>query len=387
MNKASFKTFLIPIALILPLTAVVGLMVAAGSGQVIPPPSEAKIHQVEVVQLSSQDSYQLEQLAYGRLESANLSNLGFELAGKVQQILVDEGDQIVAGQLIAKLDTQRLDASMKELDAALQSAKADLRLAKQSQQRVVELVNRNLESTQRLNEVDENTQVAKAVVEQTQARINTLKVEIEKSELRASFDGTIVSRPVDPSTVVSAGQPVVVVQQTSAYDARIAMSSDQAFGLSVGQKHQLIANGIKLSGIVKSIAKTRQMDTRTIDVIFSVEANQHRLLPGDLIALVYSKQVDESGVWVPKQALSSGIRGLWTLFTVSDKGQQKVTSRSVEVLFAGKTHSYVRGALKTNDWMVINGAHRLVPGQIVNAVVAKKSSEIASDLVSHQGKL
>ncbi|MFA3791786.1 efflux RND transporter periplasmic adaptor subunit [Aliiglaciecola sp. SL4] len=387
MNKASFKTLLIPIALILPLIAVVGLMVAAGSGQVTPPPSEAKIHQVEVVQLSPQDSYQLEQLAYGRLESANLSNLGFELAGKVQQILVDEGDQIVAGQLIAKLDTQRLDASMKELDAALQSATADLRLAKQSQQRVVELVNRNLESTQRLNEVDENTQVAKAVVEQTQARINTLQVEIEKSELRASFDGTIVSRPVDPSTVVSAGQPVVVVQQTSAYDARIAMSSDQAFGLSVGQKHQLIANGIKLTGIVKSIAKTRQMDTRTIDVIFSVEANQHRLLPGDLIALVYSKRVEESGVWVPKQALSSGIRGLWTLFTVSDKGQQKVTSRSVEVLFSGKTHSYVRGALKANDWMVINGAHRLVPGQIVNAVVAKKSAEIASDLVSHQGKL
>ncbi|GAB2677601.1 efflux RND transporter periplasmic adaptor subunit [Aliiglaciecola aliphaticivorans] len=387
MNKVSFKSLLIPIAIILPLIAVVGLMVTAGSGQVTPPPSQAKIHQVEVVQLSPQDSYQLEQLAYGRLESANLSNLGFELAGKVQQILVDEGDQIVVGQLIAKLDTQRLDASMKELEAALQSAKADLRLAKQSQQRVAELVSRNLESTQRLNEVDENTQVANALVEQTQARINTLQVEIEKSELRASFDGTVVSRPVDPSTVVSAGQPVVVVQQTSAYDARIAMSSDQAFGLTVGQKHPLIANGVTLTGVVKSIAKTRQMDTRTIDVIFSVEASQDRLLPGDLIALVYNKQVNESGVWVPKQALSSGIRGLWTLFTVSDKGQQKVTSRSVEVLFAGKTHSYVRGTLSANDWMVINGAHRLVPGQIVNAVEASKSAALESELASHQGKL
>nr|WP_252729273.1 efflux RND transporter periplasmic adaptor subunit [Aliiglaciecola lipolytica] len=362
-------------------------MIAAGSGQVTAPPSEAKIHQVEVVKLSPQDNYQQQQLAYGRLESANLSNLGFELAGKVQQIWVDEGDHIVAGQLIAKLDTKRLDASMKELEAALQSAKSDLRLAKQSQQRVTELVSRNLESTQRLNEVDESTQVAKALVEQTQARINTLLVELEKSELKASFEGTIVSRPIDPSTVVSAGQPVVVVQQSSAYDARIALSSDQAFGLTVGQKHRLIANGINLSGVIKSIAKTRQMDTRTIDVIFSIEPNQHPLLPGDLIALTYSKQVDESGVWVPKQALSSGIRGLWTLFTVQGKGQQTVTSRSVEVLFAGQTHSYVRGPLSANDWMVVSGAHRLVPGQIVNAVEAQTSASEERELASHQGKL
>lgn len=387
MNKPSFKSLLIPIAIILPLMAVVGLMIAAGSGQVTAPPSEAKIHQVEVVKLSPQDNYQQQQLAYGRLESANLSNLGFELAGKVQQIWVDEGDHIVAGQLIAKLDTKRLDASMKELEAALQSAKSDLRLAKQSQQRVTELVSRNLESTQRLNEVDESTQVAKALVEQTQARINTLLVELEKSELRASFEGTIVSRPIDPSTVVSAGQPVVVVQQSSAYDARIALSSDQAFGLTVGQKHRLIANGINLSGVIKSIAKTRQMDTRTIDVIFSIEPNQHPLLPGDLIALTYSKQVDESGVWVPKQALSSGIRGLWTLFTVQGKGQQTVTSRSVEVLFAGQTHSYVRGPLSANDWMVVSGAHRLVPGQIVNAVEAQTSASEERELASHQGKL
>ncbi|MBU2878553.1 MULTISPECIES: efflux RND transporter periplasmic adaptor subunit [Alteromonadaceae] len=387
MNKPSFKSLLIPIAIILPLMAVVGLMIAAGSGQVTAPPSEAKIHQVEVVKLSPQDNYQQQQLAYGRLESANLSNLGFELAGKVQQIWVDEGDHIVAGQLIAKLDTKRLDASMKELEAALQSAKSDLRLAKQSQQRVTELVSRNLESTQRLNEVDESTQVAKALVEQTQARINTLLVELEKSELKASFEGTIVSRPIDPSTVVSAGQPVVVVQQSSAYDARIALSSDQAFGLTVGQKHRLIANGINLSGVIKSIAKTRQMDTRTIDVIFSIEPNQHPLLPGDLIALTYSKQVDESGVWVPKQALSSGIRGLWTLFTVQGKGQQTVTSRSVEVLFAGQTHSYVRGPLSANDWMVVSGAHRLVPGQIVNAVEAQTSASEERELASHQGKL
>lgn len=385
MNKTSSKKYLIPIAIVLPLFAVVGLMITAGSGQVQAPPSQAKIHQVEVIKVSPQTSYQQQQLAYGRIESANLANLGFELAGKVEQILVDEGSHIVSGQLIAKLDTKRLDASMKELEAVLQSAKSDLRLAKQSQQRVTELVTKKLESAQRLDEVNENTQVARALVEQTHARINTLLVELEKSQLRASFDGTVISRPVDTSTVVTAGQPVVVVQQTSDFDARIALSSEQAFGLSVGQSHTLFADGNMLTGVIKSIANTRQLNTRTIDVIFTVSSEQGRLLPGDLVALTYSKQVDEQGVWVPKSALSSGIRGLWTLFTIPDKGQQSVVSRSVEVLYSGDTHSYVRGALNANDWMIVSGAHRLVPGQLVNGVESTTTVSLLRKNASNQG--
>lgn len=385
MNTKLTRPVVVAIAILVPLLAVVGLMVAAGSGQVAEPPTQAKIHQVEVIQLTPEYAYQQQQLAYGRVEAANLSNLAFELSGKVQRILIDEGDSVVAGQLVASLDTQRLDASMKELDAALQRAQADARLAKQSQDRVTELVAKKLESTQRLDEVNESAQRSLALVEETQARINTLQVELDKSQLRASFDGTIVSRPIDAGTVVSAGQAVLVAQQKSAYDARIALSSDNIDGLVVGQKHTLQANGVLLSGTIKSIATTRQLDTRTIDVIFTVDATDVRLLPGDLIALTYSKLVNEQGVWVPKQALSSGIRGLWTLFTVSGKGKQTVTSRSVEVLYSGETHSFVRGTVSADDWMIVNGAHRLVPGQVVDAIESPVTASVMIDQASNQG--
>ncbi|TRY31424.1 efflux RND transporter periplasmic adaptor subunit [Aliiglaciecola sp. M165] len=385
MNTNLSRPAVIAIAIIIPMLAVVGLMVAAGSGQVATPPSHAKVHRVEIIQLTPEQAYQQQQLAYGRVEAANLSNLGFELSGKLQTILVDEGDTIVAGQLVASLDTQRIDASMKELEAALQRARADARLAKQSQDRVKELVEKKLESTQRLDEVNESAQATLALVEETQARINTLKVELDKSQLRASFDGTIVSRPVDAGTVVSAGQAVLVAQQKSAYDARIALSSDHIKDLAVGQQHTLSANDVLLSGRIKSIATTRQLDTRTIDVIFSLEPNGLHLLPGDLVALTYSKQVNEEGVWVPKQALSSGIRGLWTLFTVNGKGQKTVTSRSVEVLYSGETHSFVRGAISAEDWMIVNGAQRLVPGQLVEAVESPVTARVMIDLASNQG--
>ncbi|WJG09990.1 efflux RND transporter periplasmic adaptor subunit [Aliiglaciecola sp. LCG003] len=386
MKTTSSKSLLIATAIIIPLISVAGLMIAAGSGQVAAPPITAKVHRVAVIKLAPQQSYQQQQMAYGRIESANIANLGFELAGKVEQLLVDEGDFIQAGQLIARLDTQRIDASMKELDAALQRAKSDARLAKQSQQRVAELVAKKLESSQRLDEVNESYQRSSAQVAETQARINTLQVELSKSQLLASFDGTVVSRPVDPGTVISAGQPVFQVQQASQYDARIALSSDRAFALKIGQSHDLLVNAEQVSGVVKSIASTRQLNTRTIDVIFSLgDILDSRLLPGDLVGLTYSKQVSEYGAWVPKEALSSGIRGLWTLFTVPGKGQQSVTSRSVEVLYSGQTHSFVRGALSADDWMVVSGAHRLVPGQVVEAVESATNAQVMSLMASNQG--
>ncbi len=387
MNTSLSKSLVIAIVIIVPLLAVVGLMVAAGSGQVAQPPVEAKVHQVEVLRLSLQQDYQQQQLAYGRVESANLSSLGFELAGKVADISVDEGDTIEVGQLIATLDTQRLDASMKELDAALQRAKADERLAIQSQQRVDELVRKKLESSQRLDEVTESTKAASALVEQTQAQINTLQVELDKSQLRASFKGTVVSRPVDSGTVVAAGQPLLVVQQAASYDARVALTSEQTQGLQVGQQHTLIADNTTYSGQIKAIATTRQLATRTIDVIFSIDDAQKTLLPGDLIALTYSKRVNEQGAWVPKEALSSGIRGLWTLFTVSGKGQQVVSSRSVEVLYQGETHSFVRGALSASDWMVVNGAQRLVPGQTVDAIESSTTASRMIEQAANQGMM
>lgn len=387
MKTSLSKSLLIAVVIIVPLLAVAGLMVAAGSGQVAQPPVAAKVHRVEVRKLSPQIGYQQQQLAYGRIESANLSNLGFELSGKVADIFVDEGDRIDVGQLIAVLDTQRLDASMKELDAALQRAKADERLAKQSQQRVAELVRKKLESTQRLDEVIESTKGASALVEQTQAQINTLKVELDKSQLRATFNGTVVSRPIDSGTVVSAGQPILGVQQVASYDARVALSSEQTHGLDIGQQHTLIAGEQTFMGTIKSIATTRQLATRTIDVIFTIDNAQGDLLPGDLIGLTYSKQVDEQGAWVPKEALSSGIRGLWTLFTVSGKGQQSVSSRSVEVLYQGETHSFVRGALNATDWMIVSGAQRLVPGQIVEAIESDITASTMIEQAANQGMM
>ena len=66
----------------------------------------------------------------GQLEQVQGYQLGFELAGQVTSILVDEGDAVAAGQVLATLDTDLLRAQRRELIAAIEQAEAALRLAK-----------------------------------------------------------------------------------------------------------------------------------------------------------------------------------------------------------------------------------------------------------------
>lgn len=376
LSKTSkYKWHVVMSVLVVTFAALILLMMAAGSGQVIEPPQHAKIHKVPVQQLELLNRHQQSRMAYGKVEASIQSNLGFELSGRITEILVDEGDNLNKGTLLARLDTSRLEASKREINATLARTEADLRLATLSLKRVTELVDKKLESKQKLDEITESTASAAALVSEIKAKKDTLQLEIDKSVLYAAHTSTVLSQPVDVGTVVAAGQTIFSVQKNKAFEVRIGMPQDQAFTLEQGQTHKLFYGNHTLSAKVKSIAKQRKSNTRTIDVIFSIDVpTDLSLLPGDLVSFTYHKEVHESGAWVPKQALTSGIRGLWTLFVVPATGQHAVSSKSVEILYSEQDKVFVRGAIKQSDWLVTKGGHRLVPGQLVQAVPTQEAS-------------
>jgi RND family efflux transporter MFP subunit len=366
------KSLGLAILIIVPFVAVVLLMRAAGSGQVPPAPTQAKIHPVTIAQVILQPSYVQQHLAYGRVEASVRSQIGFELSGKVVQILVEEGQQVNQGTPLAKLDTLRLESSMRELDASLSQAEADLRLANQSLKRVKELVAKKLDSKQRLDDITEAAASAQSRVTQAQARKATLQVELDKSVLYADQEYVIVEQPIDVGTVVSAGQPIFTVRNLRGLQARIGMAQKLADNFIQGQSYPLVYEGQTLQGKVVSVAQQRALATRTLDVLFSLEHQRSLgVVPGDLIGIQHQERVDQAGAWVPRSALTSGIRGLWTLFVVKGSGQQVLSSKSVEILYAESDRVFIRGALNADDWLVVNGGHRLVPSQLVDANVSE----------------
>ena len=337
-----YKKHLIWLVPSIALAALVLLMNASGNGQTQEPPTEARKILVNVMPIVWHEQYVQERLVVGRAEPQQMTSIGFDSAGSVIDILVDEGQEVHQGQILAVLDDQRLKAKMSELSAILNRAKSEYNLAKLSLERVVELVAKKLESAQRLDESRESLNAAKAFVDEILARKQTLLVEISKTQLLAPFDGNVVSRLVDKGTVVSAGQTLFDLHQNGQLDARFALATDYVNKLSVDQVITLSAKSKLTQGKIKSIASQRRVDTRTIDVIIRLTEANLSILPGDLLHIDISSDIDSQGFWVPRKALVSSVRGLWSLYVIEvTDGEHQLVTKLVEMVYADDKKAYV----------------------------------------------
>ena len=327
---------------------------------------------VQVANIQIQEQYSKPRTVYGQIESVQQSDIGFELGGALLSTDVVEGDTVKQGDVLATLDTARLLARKNELQSALSNAQANATLAKLSQRRVAELVRNKLEPQQRLDEAQAQLDVANAQTSEASARLSSIDVDISKAQLQAPFDGQIVTQYVDAGTILSAGQAVFSILAKTTLEARFGLPEDTAFGLVADNTYLLSVQGEQFPAKAKSVAKQRNLATRTIDAIFSVDiddlsAKQRQLMvSGDLVSLSVDITQPKTGAWVPISSLASAVRGMWTLYVVSSSNE--IETRLVSIEFADESRAFVSGAISSGDRFVIAGIHRLTPGQKVNEV-------------------
>ena len=322
---------------------------------------------VEVHSIQIQSAYQKQQKVYGLVESASQVDVGFELSGSINELMVLEGAFVKQGQVLASLDLKRLNAQKAQLNASLNRAKADAEISQLSVNRVKELVKVKLDSTQNLDQANARLKAANAVVKEVEASLQALDVEIQKSKLVAPFDGQVLRQLQDLGAVVNAGQAVFTLVANTQLEARFGLPTHTAFGIKVGQLFTIDANEMPINGRVQSIAQQRNRAMRTIDAVFSLETdNKPYLMTGDIVSISVSNQVEKKGAWVPVSSLANGVRGLWTLYVAEQaQGGYLVKSRTVAVEYLDDDRAYITGAISDGDRVIVNGLQRLTPNQII----------------------
>jgi RND family efflux transporter MFP subunit len=139
----------------------------------------------------------------GRVEPARRAEVGFEIAGALARIRVDEGHTVREGEPLGSLDTARLEARRRELVAALEMARAERTLAEATRSRIHDLAHRGHASRQQLDEADEGLRAARASVALADARIDSVETDLGKSVLRAPFDARVVGASNVRATIVA----------------------------------------------------------------------------------------------------------------------------------------------------------------------------------------
>ncbi|NJN47885.1 MAG: efflux RND transporter periplasmic adaptor subunit [Candidatus Competibacteraceae bacterium] len=330
---------------------------------------------VAVIHLQPQAGYEVKRVFVGRVEATRRSAVGFELSGLLQHVNVDEGDTVQQGQQLARLDTARLKAQRRELQAALAEAQANQALAKITLERFKQVVKSGGVTRQGLDEARESYRATQAGVTLAQSRIATIDVELKKSDLHAPFTAKVIRRAVDEGRVLNAGEPVLELMEHPPTEIRIGIAGRLVDTVRVGQRLTVELNDQSVPVRVKALLPVRGPDTGTVDVLLTLEDESDVVRAGDLARLALTKTVSERGYWLPLDALSEGPRGLWTVYRLEpavespekpqSQADYQVIPLLVEVLHQESDRVFTQGALPDNALIVAGGLHRIVPGQLV----------------------
>ncbi len=341
---------------------------AAAEKKLTPNPPVSVNHET----IKTVGGYKIAEFFAGRVEAERETQLAFERSGLVVTVLANEGDHVKEGTVVARLDVSQLKTRKVQLEAQKSELQAQLNLAKATLERRSSLQKKGWSPTQSYDEARFSVEQLTASLQRISASIRSVSIDLEKSELKTPFAGTIAARSIDEGAVVNAGTPVLTLLESKQGQIRVGVSVIAASKLVPGKGYNFRINGKDFVGHMVSKRPDLQAGTRTVTILFEFKDSNNVPL-GEIAELVLSREVKEPGLWLPLAALNEGHKGLWTVFTaVPEKGQYVAKREAVEVLYSTGERVYVRGTVKNGDIVVTNGVNRIAPDQVITLAKQEK---------------
>jgi HlyD family secretion protein len=226
--------------------------------------------------------------ATGTLQPTNEVEVGSEQSGIVNSVEVDYNDRVVVGQVLARLDTSKLDTQVTQAKASLESAKAKVLQSQatlnetqsklEQYQKVRELSNNKVPSQTELDAAEAAFERAKAdvassraAVSQAQATLETYETDLSKTVIHSPINGVVLTRSVDPGQTVAAAfqAPVLFTLAEDLTQMELHVDVDEA-----------------------DIGQVREGQ----DAVFSVDAYPDRTFQAKIIQIRYGSQTVEGVV-------------------------------------------------------------------------------------------
>ena len=350
----------------LAIVAVAAVLVQLGSAtlerraEAVPAPEAAPLIPVTAAAPEFVTEFEVARRFVGQIEAARTTEMSFELSGQLEEITVDEGDDVLEGQVVARMDQTLLYASKRRLEASRDATEAQLRFADQTVERNNALTERGFTSQAGLDEARARQDELRARIAEIEADLETVNIRLEKSLIVAPFSGRITERFVDGGETLSAGQPVAGLVETAAPALRVGVPLD--ITETQLENGVLDVNGESFPAQLRTLRPDIDPVTRTRTAVFDLPLHAAYAF-GQTAALELQQQVDAKGFWLPITNLKEGQNGQWSVLAVDP--EQLIRDAPVEILHVESTRVFVRAALPKGTKIVAAGPQRLTVGQRV----------------------
>jgi RND family efflux transporter MFP subunit len=282
--------------------------------------------------------------AIGVLAPADEVRLAFTTGGVIRSIAVEQGAAVKKGQLLATLADDQVAAAVSQARALAEQASRDLERGKA-------LLADEVATREQVEGLATANQVA-------QAQLRTALFNARHARIEAPADGVVLRKLAEPDEQVAAGQPVLVVGNTSGgWIVRAALSDRDIVRVRAGDAAEVTLDAYperRFAAKVIEVAAAADPQTGTYEMKVSVDPADARFIQGLVAKVVIADPDAESVAVVPVTSLLEADGSLATVFVVAKGGiARKVSVRTGRLL--GERVEIVTG-LAPGDRVVTEGA-------------------------------
>jgi HlyD family secretion protein len=222
---------------------------------------------------------------------------------------------------------------------------------------------------------DAALKAAKGELESARGKYEGAEAELDYSEIRSPIAGVVTDRPLYAGETVPAGAPLITVMDTSALLARIHLSQLQAQLLTAGDAAAVEVPGLAdpVSGKIALVSPATDPGSTTVEVWVRIENRRGTLRPGTAVHVTLSGRTVPKALVIPSEAIVLAASGKPTVMVIGSDGVAHQTA--VETGIAGDGTTQILGGLAAGQQVVTVGAASLDDGTHVKIAAAADDEE------------
>ena len=307
----------------------------------------------------------------GHIEAENEAALGFRISGRIIERLVNVGDRVATGQVLAKLDPQDEQNGFRSAQANLAGAQGQLTQARNNFERQKRLLDRGVASRADFDHAQEALQTAQARVDDAEAQVKIASDRLSFTELKADAAGTVTAKGAEAGEVVQVGQMIVRIARQEGRDAVFdapaqflrTAPTDAEMTVDLAEDPTVTARGR-----VREVGEQADPVTRTFQIKVGLTDPPQAMRLGSTVN--GNVQLNSASViTIPASALTKSNQqpAVW----IVDPSKLTVSLRNIEVSRYDPGTVVVGQGLDTGDIVVTAGVQALHPEQKVRLLAPK----------------
>lgn len=293
-----------------------------------------------------------------------------KVGGEVRELLVEEGDDVNKGQIMARLDGERLRLELNESEAKLRKLQRDY-------ERNVDLQAKGLIS-------DGDFEKIKYEMEALEAAFNLASLELDYTQIRAPIDGVVAQRFVKLGNTIKEGDALFRVTSLEPLVAYLHVPEREYRNVDPGQPVGIEIDALAGETIAASVSRVSPVvdpQTGTFKITVEIVDARRRIKPGMFgrIGVVYD--VHEDALQIPRSAIIED-QGAASVFVVED---DRAVRRAVQTGYGNKGMVEIISGLQDGEQVVTVGQASLKQDSRVNVINRAGDAERAADTSEEGG--